>query len=132
MNTERLLAVALAIEEEKQAKFNMAQWIQSKYGRSEWMNEIEKITSHCGTNACIAGHAALLFRGTIKPEPMETVEGYARRVLELKSDEAFHLFYASGPHGNPNLGNVTKDGAIKVLMHAVEHKVIDWSVGKPG
>lgn len=79
MNTENMLRVADAIEEESIAKFNMGAWVG---------------TSCCGTVACVAGFATLLEPG-VRSHRSWSERG--EKILGLTDSEAEELFYG-GPH----------------------------------
>jgi len=77
---------------------------------------------HCGTSACMAGHAILLSgegKSAVRSWDSVTCFDYARDWLGLTNIEAKHLFYG---HFNPNcnLDSISLEQAIKQLDHMIK------------
>jgi len=112
MNKERILAVADAIEKSSVPELGFS---------------MRSFRSDCGTAACIAGWAFVLFakngenrfRRGVSPYDIE-VEGQV--VLGLKDVEAGRLFYASGV----GVHYATRGQAIAALRHLAATGVVDW------
>lgn len=104
--------------------FNMGSFIDE--GDDEWPIE-DYSRQHCGTTCCIAGHVvitACLASGLKRS--FRSTEETAAYYLGLDEDEASMLFYVVGPPRD--LSSITPKQAARVIEHAMETGVIDWSV----
>lgn len=108
MNTERVLALALAIETESDGiGFNMT---------------VPFHKDSCGTMACIGGHCRAIW----PPADMELefIEEATARALEIDEVMACDLCY---PRGVVSMSLVDKTKAVKVLRHLAATGMLDWS-----
>lgn len=143
-NKARLHKVADAIER------GVASRTKVRFDMSDWVVERTR-GPQCGTAACIAGHAALLFDpsfkskdkratnlidkwgvGILKPYSTDLVYISARDALGLSDVAAEALFmphvYADGFTGN--LSAVSVKRAVKVIRYFAETGIIEWNTRK--
>lgn len=113
MNVERMLLLADRIE--KDAKhFNMGEW----FSKHTYVAPIKAVVTkegkfRCGTAACIAGHAALMFSGDVTKIDLCDVQMIATEKLDLTNEEACELFFFVAGHAE--LDKVTvKEAAAKI------------------
>ncbi|PCJ68234.1 MAG: hypothetical protein COA62_15840 [Rhodobiaceae bacterium] len=136
MNKARILKLADVIErrEIKRLGFNMRNWFADRV--ANWDHG-----GNCGTVACIAGHAVVLFADDGKVnktrtrkrrcisafEPQysfgDTVEADAQAILGLTKRQAHALFV---PH-DVILPNVTTEQAVEVLRTLANTGRVSWA-----
>ena len=111
MNKERIIALAEVIEDtdEKADAFDMDLWLEMDNPHrfqpikdTSNLDEIAGMANACGTRACIAGHAVILFDDTgawqkqfhtLDPEPPQpSIPELAAQLLDLTPEQAHILF----------------------------------------
>ena len=121
MNKQRLIELAEHIESLPRGEFDMSFYLYE---------------AKCGTVACIAGHATLLYADEWKKSKFinghtESAFTEAMKALELCSGEAFALFAPDTPSAScsatPVARNfVSRERAAKQLRHLAETGEVNW------
>lgn len=137
MNTERLSAVADAIERGSPATpnlgFNMRDFAAPVDAQHK---DHTGRAPTCGTVACIAGWtASLATQSPVKPQDRhsigaENIFRTAKDHLNLTKEEADSLFYViemGGYADDAILTQITSAQAVAVLRHAAATGTIDWA-----
>ena len=128
MNKERILQLADHLEKPETVEhFNMTTFVSaSKAGYIPSEAPIGELINNCGTTACIAGHAHVLFAPMNAwvdidfPQSCELLGIDDRRAYDL-----FRHFYIPTKDGKREVTNLD---AAKVLRNHVETGEVDWSV----
>jgi hypothetical protein len=126
MNRDKVLMVADAIENATLAKdigvgFNMRDFYDLRARCDQ--------TGHsCGTTACTAGWAWLMFKDkdSIDHTLPDEIELQAAELLGLTEAEADNLFF--GVDCGKRLTDITTGDAIKVLRHLADTGEVDWTI----
>ena len=97
---------------------------ESEYDQTQWFH-------HCGTPACIAGHAAVFFgwghegySKVKKNEQMLLVSEAADKELGLSSNQSAWLFVGYPTDDDP----VLVSQAVRVLQHLRDTGEVDWGI----
>jgi hypothetical protein len=97
----------------------------SKDGETVFCDEIgiapAKILEDCGTAACIAGWANVIFH----PRLIKTCSSTAAESLGLDNNQEIRLFL---PHDFLESEKYTRELAIRVLDHLIETGKVDWDI----
>lgn len=135
MNVERITTLRDHIAALPPEKFNLGSWFSSPV-KLPTAGAFHK----CGTSACIAGWALVLFAPD-EPLYMVDVPNDAAEILGLTNEQANDLFtperadYA-GEDDRPGgvlpdplwLGDVTNEQAVKVLDHLIATGEVRWDI----
>lgn len=108
------------IEATKDVGFNMMDFVWETSNP-----EHDKSGRHCGTVACIAGHASFA-SGAGRSDARTSAYGIGREFLEITDAQASKLFVWL-PHGL-SLSDVTPEQAIRTLEHLRDTGEVDWTV----
>jgi hypothetical protein len=118
MNKKNLRRLAKALEDdcmrfnEKPIGLFMGTWftvIIPEYDRTH----IDKIHPHCGSIACVAGHADILFEN-------------GREALGLDGFEQLHLYYASGGIESQAWVDINREQAVYHIRKIIRGGEINW------
>ena len=91
------------------------------YDQSTWVHDGTE-AHPCGTPACVAGHImAAHSDGPLDPEV--STSGDAAALADLSSSER-ELMFQQNPYRGTR--NATKDDALAMLDHAIEHQEVKW------
>lgn len=137
MNTERLSAVADAIERGSPATSNLGFNMRDFAAHVDAQHkDYTGRAPTCGTVACIAGWAAsLAAQSPVTPQNRYSsgatgIFNTARNYLGLTEEEADSLFYViemGGYADDAILTQITSAQAVAVLRHAAATGTIDWA-----
>lgn len=98
INADRLRAVASAIEAGTLAKFNMYDILSTDFEYDEESQDFHK----CGTLACVAGFALLLFAKPLYGKNPHDLGGHqAADILGLDNTQRDELFYCDRSYHDP-------------------------------
>lgn len=124
MNIEHIDQVIASIKGEieltKKVGFNMLQYFMQR-------PDLDQTHRHCGTVACIAGHAQLL-QEAMTGRNGERSRHLGMKFLGLDGGEADDLFYGYSGGMQLPLERITSEQAIEVLEHLKTTGEVDWSV----
>lgn len=123
-NVKNIQRVIRSIEAEEALGFNMATY------RDRVLPGVQEDMSgrHCGTVACIAGHAVATLETANLTHPADGYFETARKLLGLRTDEAAALFYGHG--ARRSLDHITVAEALGTLCHLAETGQVDWGAGE--
>lgn len=122
-NINRVIAsIKGEIKATEQIGFNMEDFVTDTSG--------DRSGRHCGTVACIAGHAHIL---KTKEDPKTCFFAAGRIVesgkeyLKLSYEDAEELFYANAlQEDGQSLDDITPEQAIRTLEHLRDTGEVDW------
>lgn len=118
MNKDNAALLMKRLDEYRE-QFSMEWWFMDTGDHVVgWINEIDpEQINHCGTSACIAGHAAI-----ISGVQHGRICDIAQEWLEMTDDEVTWLF--EGYFTSVPLGDVTVEHAMDALYHLMQDKPI--------
>lgn len=122
MNTLRMLALAGYLSNVPKRKFYMGTWIVGSNPNGTLVRNAEEFQT-CGTSACIAGYAAILF--TPANVSFRSFDSTAQEYLGLTIAEAEHLF--KGHWSRNGLEEEDPKAAAKEIRRMVKA----YEAGKP-
>lgn len=133
MNRERIKAVITQLGKVPPKKFNMGGWFRGAVRKLKGGEEpIANEKATCGTSACIAGWAILLFDDgavTVSQQTGNETMERARKLLDLTEGQARKLFLGKNPDGYTvpgGLESITKVQAINTLERLLATGEVRW------
>lgn len=104
--------------------FDMSRYFRfSEHEASGVVPSRDKLSEHCGTTACMAGHAALLGEA---PAGRNTFV-FAKRWLGIEPKISYSLFAVRSPlPGGVNVHDITPIHAARCLRHLAATGEVDW------
>lgn len=127
MNVERVLKLAEYIGSLPPEKLYMADYLveTNEFGlkRLSYTMTMDRLTHECGTAACIAGHALMLFGDAdsvrIASRAPWKAHDMARELLGLSVERANYLFYGGWTWKHKH--GATPQAAARELMEVASH-----------
>lgn len=130
MNRQRIQQLIDHLESIEDAEFNYSEYFTNDVlsNREIWEEFKATKTVPCGTAACLAGYAILLWKHEFKQEQNVpsclSVEAQAREILGISHFDGRQLFVE-------NMENATKQDGIRRLKYLLEHQTLqnyDWTL----
>ena len=130
MNRDRIKGLIVQLGKIPRSKFNMGSWLSGRWSRltNPNPNPIGLEKHQCGTSACIAGWAMLMYSD--RPEDGGTALRQGQDLLGLTSLQANSLFLAYLPNdsGQVPIGNITNKQAINTLERLLATGEVRWDL----
>lgn len=124
MNVQRVRDLANKIEALPDHKVDMSTFMDGMPDSVSFSYEVagryEMLVKACGTHGCIAGWA-VAFYGDPTLMSRTSIEAEAARLLELREDEAYNLFFGRWAVGHDTcLDKISKEQVVAYLRHCAE------------
>lgn len=130
MNRDRIKGLIVQLGKIPRSKFNMGSWLAGSWKHVVGGNQnpigLEK--HQCGTSACIAGWAMLMYSD--RPEDGGSALRQGQDLLGLTSSQANSLFLAYLPNGGGQIamGSITNQQAINTLERLLATGEVRWDL----